>query len=88
VITGSHNFSGSASSKNDENFVILRDNQALAQEYAAHILSVYQHYRWLNVVYELQNRRRQPFVPLQESADWQDRHLKGAARREMEFWVR
>ena len=46
VITGSHNFSGSASKANDENFAIVRGNSDLALEYAVHILTVYQHYRW------------------------------------------
>ncbi len=46
VITGSHNFSASASAKNDENLVIVRGNQKLAQAYALHINGVYDHYSW------------------------------------------
>jgi phosphatidylserine/phosphatidylglycerophosphate/cardiolipin synthase-like enzyme len=46
VITGSHNFSDSASGKNDENLVIVRGNQKLAQAYALHINGVYDHYSW------------------------------------------
>jgi PLD-like domain len=46
VITGSHNFSDSASAKNDENLVIVRGNQKLAQAYALHINGVYDHYSW------------------------------------------
>jgi phosphatidylserine/phosphatidylglycerophosphate/cardiolipin synthase-like enzyme len=46
VITGSHNFSVSASEKNDENLVIVRGNQKLAQAYAVHINGVYDHYSW------------------------------------------
>lgn len=46
VITGSHNFSVSASQKNDENLVIIRANKALAQAYALHINGVYDHYSW------------------------------------------
>lgn len=46
VITGSHNFSDSASAKNDENLVIVRGNAALAQAYALHINGVYDHYSW------------------------------------------
>jgi len=46
VITGSHNFSDSASQKNDENLVIVRGNQKLAQAYALHINGVYDHYSW------------------------------------------
>jgi len=46
VITGSHNFSDSASAKNDENLVIVRGNQKLAQANALHINGVYDHYSW------------------------------------------
>jgi phosphatidylserine/phosphatidylglycerophosphate/cardiolipin synthase-like enzyme len=46
VITGSHNFSVSASEKNDENLVIIRGNTKLAQAYAVHINGVYDHYSW------------------------------------------
>jgi phosphatidylserine/phosphatidylglycerophosphate/cardiolipin synthase-like enzyme len=46
VITGSHNFSDSASQHNDENLVIIRGNQKLAQAYALHINGVYDHYSW------------------------------------------
>jgi hypothetical protein len=46
VITGSHNFSASASAKNDENLVIVRGNRKLAQAYALHINGVYDHYSW------------------------------------------
>ena len=88
VITGSHNFSGSASTKNDENFVIVRDNTELALEYAIHILSVYKHYRWLAYVDQMQRQKRKPFSALAETADWQKGHLKGASKREIDFWVR
>jgi phosphatidylserine/phosphatidylglycerophosphate/cardiolipin synthase-like enzyme len=46
VITGSHNFSVSASQKNDENLVIVRGNTKLAQAYALHINGAYDHYSW------------------------------------------
>lgn len=46
VVTGSHNFSDSASQKNDENLVIVRGNRLLAQAYAIHIAGVYDHYSW------------------------------------------
>ena len=88
VITGSHNFSSSASTKNDENFVIFRGNQDLAVEYAVHILTVYKHYRWQKYVDEMRRQRRKPFSNLKESDTWQAGHLRGAAKREIDFWVR
>jgi phosphatidylserine/phosphatidylglycerophosphate/cardiolipin synthase-like enzyme len=88
VVSGSHNFSTSASTQNDENFVIVRDNRDLALEYAAHVLAVYQHYRWLAFVHDQQRKGRNPTAQLVESDNWQARHLRGASRRELEFWVR
>jgi len=88
VITGSHNFSGSASKSNDENFVIMRGNSDLAMEYAVHILSVYKHYRWTAYVADMQRRHRRPFSELKEHDDWQNGHLKGASKQEIDFWVR
>jgi len=50
VITGSHNFSDSASRKNDENLIVIRGNRELAQKYVVNIVSVYEHYRWRQFV--------------------------------------
>jgi phosphatidylserine/phosphatidylglycerophosphate/cardiolipin synthase-like enzyme len=46
VILGSHNLGFKASYSNDENFVIVSGDQALAAAYAVHILDVYDHYRF------------------------------------------
>lgn len=46
LITGSHNFSDSASRKNDENFLVVRKNADLALKYSVAINAVYDHYRW------------------------------------------
>jgi len=46
VITGSHNLGFKASYCNNENLVILRGNQPLAAAYAAHVLDVFEHYRF------------------------------------------
>ena len=88
VITGSHNFSKSASAKNDENFVIVRGNRELALHYGAHILSVYHHYRWLAFVSDLQSQGKPLSGFLRENDRWQDSRLSGPARRELDFWVR
>lgn len=88
VITGSHNYSSSASKKNDENFVIMRGNSDMAMEYAVHILSVYKHYRWMAYLDYMRKRKKKPFSNLAETPDWQKGHLKGPSKREIDFWVR
>ena len=45
VVTGSHNFSKSASGKNDENFLVIRGDRALAEAYAVNVFSAWRHYR-------------------------------------------
>jgi phosphatidylserine/phosphatidylglycerophosphate/cardiolipin synthase-like enzyme len=46
VMTASHNMGPKASADNDENLVIIENNRKLAIEYAVHIKSLYDHYRW------------------------------------------
>ncbi len=46
VATGSHNLGFKASYNNDENLLLVRGNQLLAQAYAAHVADVFEHYRW------------------------------------------
>ena len=52
VVAGSHNFSPSASQKNDENLLIVRGDRGLAERYAVHIQSVYDHYSWRTFLHE------------------------------------
>jgi len=53
VITGSHNLGYAASYKNDENMVIMKNDNAIAQAYATHILDIVNHFKWR---YKLQNK--------------------------------
>jgi hypothetical protein len=46
VAFGSHNLGYKASYSNDENLTIVQGNQALAEAYAAHVVDVYDHYRF------------------------------------------
>lgn len=89
VITGSHNFSGNASTANDENFVIVRGNPELAASYAAHIMGVHDHYRWLALLAERQARTDTKSLSgyLATTDAWLGRKLRSAAR-ELEFWAR
>jgi len=72
VITGSHNFSGSASEMNDENFVVISGNQKLAQAYAVACLSTYNHYRWRVHVKEKMGKGEKPWSHLSDKPTWQD----------------
>jgi phosphatidylserine/phosphatidylglycerophosphate/cardiolipin synthase-like enzyme len=53
VVFGSHNMGYKASYSNDENLVIVRGHQGIALAYAAHVLDVYDHYRFRAVEAEL-----------------------------------
>jgi phosphatidylserine/phosphatidylglycerophosphate/cardiolipin synthase-like enzyme len=44
VVTGSHNFSVSASTDNDENFVVIRGDRALAEAFAVNVENAWRHY--------------------------------------------
>ena len=43
-MTGSHNFSLSASEENDENFIVVRGDRARAEAYAVNIQSAWRQY--------------------------------------------
>ncbi len=80
VITGSHNFSDSASQKNDENLVIVRGNKKLTQAYALHINGVYDHYSW-RAFLGSGGDPDQIFKPL-------DGWMPGGSRaQELDFWM-
>lgn len=85
VITGSHNFSQSASTKNDENLLIVRGNKGLAQRYAVNIMSVYQHFRWRAYVQRCLQMHKSPWQGLKKSDAWQ---LADASQdAELRFWA-
>lgn len=81
VITGSHNFSTSASSKNDENFIIIKGDHDLAEAYAVNVLGAYDHYRWRAFLAQT----KKPFSGLKDDDKWQARKL-AAERRDLQFW--
>jgi hypothetical protein len=80
VVTGSHNFSVSASEKNDENLVMVSGNKKLAQAYALHINGVYDHYSWRAFLAN-GGDPDQIYKPL-------DGWMPGGARaQELDFWM-
>jgi len=81
VITGSHNFSGTASTANDENFVIIRGDKALAEAYAVNAEAAYQHYRWRAFLAET----AKPFEGLRDNDHWQTGKLRNVSA-ELSFW--
>lgn len=81
VITGSHNFSSSASAKNDENFIIVRGDRALAEAYAVNIMAAYAHYRWRAFL----GQTTTPFNGLKDNDAWQAPML-AADHKELQFW--
>lgn len=81
VITGSHNYSSSASGKNDENFIIVKGDHDLAEAYAVNIMGAYAHYRWRAFL----SKTRKPFNGLRDDDKWQAPKLS-AERRDLRFW--
>jgi phosphatidylserine/phosphatidylglycerophosphate/cardiolipin synthase-like enzyme len=77
VITGSHNFSEPASTKNDENFLIVKDDPPLAEAYAVHIMAAYDHYRYRAA--QIENKG------LARTDDWMDPKL-AESTEELRVW--
>lgn len=86
VITGSHNFSGAASEQNDENFVVIRRDRALAEAYAVACLGTYRHYRWRAYVQDLAKQGKVPWSHLSDSPGWQEKYLTPSRRTHLDVW--
>lgn len=86
VVTGSHNFSTSASTRNDENFVVVRGHPALAAAYASHVMSVYAHYRYRSYIREALAAGRTPWSYLDDDDKWLQHELTSKAQ-EIAFWT-
>lgn len=86
VVTGSHNQGYRASYNNDENMLIVRGHQALAQAYAVHVMDVYDHYRFR---YEIQQNKKDAFSGLDPSDDWQNKYFDetNAASKDTSVWL-
>jgi phosphatidylserine/phosphatidylglycerophosphate/cardiolipin synthase-like enzyme len=93
VMTGSHNMGPKASGVNDENFVIIENNSALASDYATKIMEIYNQYRWRASLQD--TKQESKWAGLADDDRWQidapgadvrtqayDRRRK----RELDFW--
>jgi phosphatidylserine/phosphatidylglycerophosphate/cardiolipin synthase-like enzyme len=85
VITGSHNLGYRASYNNDENLIIVHGNSTLARAYAAHVMDVYDHYRFRYIV---QQHKQDAFTGLETDDKWQDKYFDSnkEIQNEMKFW--
>lgn len=86
VITGSHNFSGAASEQNDENFVVVTGNRALAEAYSVLCLGTYRHYRWRALVKDLAAQGKTPWSYLNKGDAWQASYLTASRKAELALW--
>ena len=86
VMTGSHNLGFKASSKNDDNLVIIQGSNALAIAYAINIIAIFQNYRWNSYV---EAHRADPNVWHGPRPDdkWQSGYLSGDHLKELDFWL-
>jgi phosphatidylserine/phosphatidylglycerophosphate/cardiolipin synthase-like enzyme len=85
VITGSHNLGPKASSGNDENLVIIKNNSDLARAYAVNIMSIYNQYRWR--FWQLTSQGARHYSGIMDDDQWQYRYFKGPAKDELDFWL-
>lgn len=85
VVTGSHNFSGSASEQND-NFVVVHGNRSLAEAYSVACLATYEHYSWRAYVKRQFDRGKGPWSHLSDDPAWQGRHLSASRKKHLAVW--
>jgi hypothetical protein len=86
VMTGSHDLGYKASSKNDDNLMIVEGNAPLAAAFAANIIAIYQTYRW-NAFAEAHRQDPHVWHGLVDNDSWQDSYLEGDDLAELKFWL-
>ncbi|MEW6103089.1 MAG: phospholipase D-like domain-containing protein [bacterium] len=78
VVTGSHNLGFKASYANDENLVIIRRNQQVAEAFATHVLDVVNHYKWrykLQKLYRKEKNLDKAWQDLCDTNKWQNKYF-------------
>jgi phosphatidylserine/phosphatidylglycerophosphate/cardiolipin synthase-like enzyme len=86
VMTGSHNLGYKASTKNDDNLMIVEGNAPLAAAFAANIIAIYQTYRW-NAYVEAHRQDPHVWHGLVDNDSWQESYLTGDDLAELQFWL-
>jgi PLD-like domain len=88
VMTGSHNMGFKASSKNDDNLMIVEGNAPLAAAYALNIIAIYQAYRW-NAYVNAHEKDPKAWHGLEDDDTWQNGYLQKGSDdlAEIEFWL-
>jgi phosphatidylserine/phosphatidylglycerophosphate/cardiolipin synthase-like enzyme len=76
IISGSHNLSGPASQKNDENYLVIQKNTDLADSYGVEVMRIYDHYRARWVAQEMAKKKSKVMGTLQPNDSWTDRYFK------------
>lgn len=76
VISGSHNLSGPASEKNDENYLVLKGNTDIADSYGVEIMRIYDHYRARWSDQEIRKKGSKRVGTLEPSDKWTNRYFK------------
>jgi hypothetical protein len=77
VATGSHNLGFKASYENDDNLLVMRSNNLLAQSFAVHIADLFDHYRFRAIQAERQKQGKPLFEGFLSTDDrWQDKYFE------------
>lgn len=78
LYTGSHNNGYRASAFNDENLVCVKGNKELAAAYAAHVIDIYDHYRFRYLLLSQgkdSKGKSIAFSGLETTDSWQDKYF-------------
>ncbi|HEY4325869.1 MAG TPA: phospholipase D-like domain-containing protein [Mucilaginibacter sp.] len=88
AVCGSHNFGFKASYGNDENLVIIRNNPALVQAFAIHILDIYEHYRFRAVQKELHDEHKPEFDGFLSVSDgWLEKAMETTGKGDLADYI-
>ncbi|PAW95465.1 hypothetical protein CKK33_18950 [Mucilaginibacter sp. MD40] len=86
VFTGSHNHGYRASAFNDENLLCIKGDKQVAAAYAAHVIDLYDHYRWRYTIIAQgkDDGGNRAFRGLKTTDVWQDKYFDKATGQAFE----